>query len=180
MGVIQTSLCHGPVYFDTYPDLTLSFSDRNLFEAITLKLQTKGYNFLKGSNTIGVIYRIHYKVMNIICPNAILHSNPGKTVVIDSNCLNTNIAVPRLIKWEEIEFPDEWTIDQAVPPTAVTDNQVDQIVQNNDGDVVISFAPNQVSRLTLPRSMSSRYFQRNTPYNVSLAPSRHSVRETYN
>ena len=45
-----------------------------------------------------------------MCPNAILHSDPAKTLVIDNNCLTTNIAVPRLIQWDEVQFPTDWTI----------------------------------------------------------------------
>ena len=107
---IQTSLYRGPIYFDVYPNLTLSLKDRNLFVDVTLKVQIKGYNFLPGSDTIDVSYRIHYKGINTLCHNAILCSEPGKTVVIDSNCLATNVAIHRLIKWEEIDFPTDWSI----------------------------------------------------------------------
>jgi hypothetical protein len=114
-----------------------------------------------------------------MCPNAILHSNPGKTVVIDSNCLTTNVAVPRLITWEEIEFPENWVLNQAVEPTPQTsgESSVDQIIQDTDGNVMINFTSNRVSRLTLSRSSSSRSFQRNNPCNISLVSSRHSVSE---
>ena len=115
--------------------------------------------------------------MNTMCPNAILHSNPGKTVVIDSNCLTTNVAVPRLITWEEIQFPDNWTLNQAVEPSPVVESTVDQILQDTDGNVMISFTPNQVSRLTLSRSSSSRSYQRSNPCNISLVSSRRSVSE---
>ena len=177
MGIIQTSLCHGPVYFDVYPNLTLSLKDRNLFEAISLKIQTQGYNYLPGSCSISVTYRIYYKVMNTLCPNAILRSEPGKTVVIDSNCLTTNVAIPRLIKWDEINFPTEWLLPNAVPPTALVQPHLDQIIQNRDGDVEVSFVPGQTSRLALTRSVSSRDYGR--PYNVSYpSSSRDSVSST--
>ena len=78
-----------------------------MFEAVTSNIQTKGYNYLIGSDTLSVTYRIYYKVMNTLCPNAILRSKLGKTVVIDSNCLTTNVAIPRLIKWDEMDFPTD-------------------------------------------------------------------------
>ena len=176
MGIIQTSLCHGPVYFDVYPNLTLSLTDRNLFDAVTLKVQTQGYNYMQGSDTISVSYRIYFKVMNTLCPKAILRSDPGKTVVIESNSLTTNVAVPRLITWEEVDFPDEWKLPQAVPAQALTNNQVEQIVQTPDGDVEVSFAPDRVSRLSrhiLSRSRSTR--ETPLPYRVSIPRSRAST-----
>ena len=59
---------------------------------------------MPGSETIVVIYRIHYKVMNTLCPNCILCIDPEKTIVIERNRLTTKVATPRLIKWEEIDF----------------------------------------------------------------------------
>ena len=43
--------------------------------------------------------------MNTLCPNCILRSDPRKTIVIENNRLTTKVATPRLIKWEEIDFP---------------------------------------------------------------------------
>jgi hypothetical protein len=183
MGIVQTSLCHGPVYFNVYPNLALSLKDRNLFEAVNLHIQTQGYNFLPGSETIAVIYRIHYKVINTMCPNAILRSDPGRTVVVESNLLTTNVAVPRLIDWEEVNFPTSWSIPNAVQPQPVMNNQVDQITQTAEGDVEIRFAPDLISRISLGRSGSVSSRNSFSPYKVSLptttlpTASRHSVSE---
>ena len=55
--------------------------------------------------------------------------------------------------------------------------QLDQIIQNRDGDVEVSFVLGQTSRLALTRSVSSRDYGR--PYNVSYpSSSRHSVSST--
>ncbi|KAK9671709.1 hypothetical protein RND81_12G049400 [Saponaria officinalis] len=51
MGVIKTSLAHGPVYFDVYPNLTLSISDDNILDALTLNVKTHGYNYAQGSES---------------------------------------------------------------------------------------------------------------------------------
>lgn len=171
MGIAQTSLCHGPVYFNIFPNLNLSLTDRNLFDSITLDVQTQGYNFLPGSETINVIYRIHYKVMNTMCPNAILRNDPGKTTVIESNSMTTNIATPRQISWNEVNFPDQWNLTEMVPPKPIIDNRVDQIIQNDEGDVEVLFAPNKISRLSLSSSRSLR----NNSYKVSLPSSSHFV-----
>ena len=81
---------------------------------------------------------------------------------------------PKLITWEEINFPTEWVIPQAVPPRPVEPLQVEQIIQTERGDVAISFAPTQV-RPALPRCLSSREARKNYPYHVELASSRHSI-----
>ena len=178
MGIIKTSLCHGPVYFNVFPNLNLSLTDKNLFEAVTLQIQTHGYDFMPGSETIAVIYRIHYKVMNTLSPNCILRSDPGKTIVIESNRLTTKVATPRLIKWEEIDFPTHWRIPNEVAPHQNVNSEIDQIVQTPEGDVIVTFAPDDVNRITLPRSMSCRGMStsKQLPYNVFVpSSSRNSI-----
>ncbi|KAF6141073.1 hypothetical protein GIB67_006518 [Kingdonia uniflora] len=180
MGIVQTSLCHGlchgPVYFDVYQNLTLSFTDKSLFDAISLRIQTQGYNFIHGAEVIAIIYRIHYKIMNTLCPRAILKSEPGKTIAVQSNCLTTNIAVNRLISWNEINIPTEWVLPQAVVPRPRFNNQVSQITQTADGDVEVTFASHPI-RLSLHKSKSCRQLtnEEEIPYHVSCPSTRPSV-----
>ena len=106
MGDIETSLSHGPLYFNVYPNLTLSLSDRNIGETVNLRMLTKGYNFLSKSKTVTVIYRIYYKIMNMLTPNVKnITTTIGYTTLIESNMLNKFFsATIRLNKWEDIEF----------------------------------------------------------------------------
>ncbi|KAL9677508.1 hypothetical protein QQ045_005740 [Rhodiola kirilowii] len=50
-GIVQTSLAHGPIYFDVYPNLQLSLSDINLLDSLTLNVKTDGYNYKFGTKT---------------------------------------------------------------------------------------------------------------------------------
>ena len=57
-------------------------------------------------------------------------------------------------------------------------SEVDQIVQTPKGDVIVTFALDDVNRITLPRSMSCRVMEKSKhlPYNVSIPSSgRNSV-----
>ncbi|KAL8493010.1 hypothetical protein ACS0TY_024281 [Phlomoides rotata] len=49
MRIIQSSLALGPVYFDVYPNLSLSLSDSNICDSLTLNIKTHGYNYIKGT-----------------------------------------------------------------------------------------------------------------------------------
>ena len=62
-----------------------------------------------------------------------------------------------------------------MPPKAILDNQGDRIIQTQDGEVEVYFAPNQVSRLSLTRNLSSMESLRNLLYPIAYPPSRHSV-----
>jgi len=105
MGIMKTSLCHGPVYFNVYPDLSLSLTDPNLLEATSLIIKTYGYEFLPRSETIAIIYRIHYKALSTLAPKAKYHLAPGKTILVETNLLSSHVVVNRQIKWDEVNFP---------------------------------------------------------------------------
>ncbi|KAF6134577.1 hypothetical protein GIB67_022317 [Kingdonia uniflora] len=130
MGIVQTSICHKLVYFDVYPNLTLSFTDKSMFDAISLRIQTHGYNFIPEAEVIAVIYKIHYKVMNTLCPRAILKSEPGTTVAVHSNCLTTNIAVNRLIDRDKLSIPTEWVLPRTVVPRPSLNSIIRQFISN--------------------------------------------------
>ena len=86
--------------------------------------------------------------MNILCQNCIQRSESSKAIVIDSNFLTTNLAIPKLIKWEEVNFPNNWTIPSVVASQTRMGNKIDQIVQTYDEDVEVTFAHKRVSRVT--------------------------------
>ncbi|GAV81447.1 MP domain-containing protein, partial [Cephalotus follicularis] len=51
---IETSLCNGPVYFDGYPDLTISLTDKNILETLKINIKLHGYNMLPRSEIIAI------------------------------------------------------------------------------------------------------------------------------
>lgn len=153
-ALIETSLCHGPVYFDVAPNLSLSLSDKNLSEALQLNIHTNGYDYKQGSEVIAICYRIYYKVMNTLNPKARRITFPGTTTLVQTNLLTSNVATNRLIKWEEINFPEKWALTQEVEPKPILNKDIDQIIQNTEGDVEIRFNPNRITKI--PRALSAR------------------------
>ena len=49
LGMITASLYDGPVYFNCYPDLTLTLNDPNIVKALTLNIASSGYHMEEGS-----------------------------------------------------------------------------------------------------------------------------------
>ncbi|GAV71080.1 MP domain-containing protein [Cephalotus follicularis] len=58
IGAIETNLCNGYVYFDGYPDLTISLTDTNILETLKINIKLHGYNMLLGSEIKAIIYHI--------------------------------------------------------------------------------------------------------------------------
>jgi hypothetical protein len=190
MGAIETSLCHGPVYFNAYPNFTLSLTDRNIGEALNCRIQTRGYDFLPGSEVIALVYRVYYKVMNTVNPRVRQLGPPDQTVLIETNMLTSNIATNRLINWEEITFPENWTITNAVPPRPII-NQIEQIVQDDEGTVSLNFRSSHSERFLRSRSSRNNSFNSTqVPYGVNIpttsrnstlgvSESQHPIEETH-
>jgi hypothetical protein len=169
MGVVETSLCYGPVYFNVYPNLTLSLTDKNISDVLNLRIQTKSYNFKPGTESIVVIYIIYYKIMNTLAPNIQSVSPLGRTVLFDTNLTTSKVATPRQISWDEIKFPETWTIAQAIPPKPLLNHDIENIIQEIDGTVKINF--HRIGS-NLSRSYSSRSFISSRP------PSSHNTFQT--
>ncbi|KAK2362998.1 hypothetical protein QL285_088017 [Trifolium repens] len=161
-ALIETSLCHGPVYFDVSPNLSLSLTDKHLSDAMQLTIHTSGYNYKTGSEIIAICYRVYYRVLNTLNPKAKQISFPGTTTLVQTNLLTSNIATNRLIKWNEIDFPETWTLPQEVDPDPIINTDTDQITQTIEGDIEIRFTPQRSIKIprsisSMPRTMSSRY-----------------------
>ena len=82
LGIIKSSLCNGHVYFDCHPNLFISLSEKNIFDVLTLNLQLAGYDMKVGSEHVNLTYRIYYKVMNTLSPNAHMYDYKDKTILL--------------------------------------------------------------------------------------------------
>jgi len=64
IGIVETSLGQGPVYFNCYPNKMVSLMDRNILGSLFLKIHFHGLDMKEGKTPTTLIYRIQYKVMN--------------------------------------------------------------------------------------------------------------------
>lgn len=128
-AMVEASLCHGPVYFDVSPNLNLSLSDKNLLDVIQLTVHTNGYNF----KLIAICYKIYYKVLTTLNPKANHLSFPGTTTLIQTNLLTSNVAINRLIKWDEINLPETWSFPQEIDLEPILNKDIDQIIKTTLG-----------------------------------------------
>ncbi|KAF2286755.1 hypothetical protein GH714_027433 [Hevea brasiliensis] len=145
LGIIESSLCDGPIYFSCYPNFTISIKDPNIMQALSLDIQTHGYNMLPGSENIILIYRIHYKAMNTVVPNlrentTKLITPKGTTTFFVTDLQKGNLVVPKSIAWEQVNLPDSWILEEAIPPKKEESEDVESIIETNNGTVAISFA----------------------------------------
>jgi len=192
LGLIEASMHDGPVYFDCYPNFTISLSDPHILKALTLSIRTQGYQILEGVQPLALIYRVYYMCtrtnMNF---QAINRSPKNQTMLIQSSQSNANIRVPHTVMWTDISLRQEWRLtNESFKPEIIRHNldNLDYIKQYLDGTVKIDFGhrpkPNpksnlrieevprsSSSKLEVPRSSSARLAKNKIPTRHSLAGS---------
>ncbi|KAG5568233.1 hypothetical protein H5410_064753 [Solanum commersonii] len=185
IGTIQTSLAYGPVYFNAYPNLQISLQDENSLSSLMLNVKLHGYDYMPGTEVVCICYRIYYKLLHTLNPMCKIIDFKNETILIETNFDKSKVVTRRPIKWEEIDFPQEWVIENATQPQNNVNTEVSEIEQLNDGTVKIRF--HEPNMLNDNRSMSSRISRSNSSYispvdYIVQVPSRAStsqIRETY-
>ncbi|KAG4980761.1 hypothetical protein JHK82_034009 [Glycine max] len=103
IGTIETSLGQGPVYFNCYPNKTMSLMDRNILDSLFLNIHFYGLDMKEGSIPAALIYRIQYKVMNTCASRVLLKPQKGETTLLDRGMGR----IKRILRLCRFEFFDK-------------------------------------------------------------------------
>ena len=71
--------------------------------------------------------------------------------MFQTNLAKSKLAIPRKIPWQEITFPETWTMKRASIPQTLQHDQPDQIAEFDDGTVDISFDDQRKTRILSTR-----------------------------
>ncbi|CAL9012510.1 unnamed protein product [Prunus brigantina] len=174
LGMIESSLCNGPVHFDCYPDFTVSLNDPHILKTLTLNIKTFGYNVLPGTQPLALVYRIYYKVTGTNMNFQALNKSPkDQTLLIQSCTPDANIRIPHTVKWSEISLPTDWTLVTESQPVPIQHslNNLDYIQQYLDGTVKINFRNQPKSTVQLHQLPTPSPSKRHEPARNSSATS---------
>ncbi|KAF2319462.1 hypothetical protein GH714_016050 [Hevea brasiliensis] len=50
------------------------------------------------------------------------------------------MVVPKSIEWEQVKLPENWILEEAIPPKKEESSDLESIIETNQGTVAISFA----------------------------------------
>jgi hypothetical protein len=158
LGSIESSLYEGPVYFNCYPNISLSLFDPTLLHALELNVKTDGYSMMKNAVPLNIVYRIYYKLMKTTLePQALLESSKSQTLLLQCNTQNSTICIPKQICWDDIVLPNKWTLENLVPLPKIENNvtDLDYVIQTRDGTMGLNFQPYRKSK-SCSRASGSR------------------------
>ena len=112
LGTIESSLSCGLVHFDCFPNFTVGLHDPHIMKVLTFNIKTHGTLMLQGIQQLALIYRVYYKCirtnMNV---QALDKRKIGETTLIQTKDVKSKIQVPKTLKWSDVIFPSEWTLE---------------------------------------------------------------------
>ena len=84
---MESNMAHSPIYFNCFSNLELScIDDLSTHKALTLYVQTKGYDMDPREKNILIVYKVYYKAMTMsVNPKFLWTSHRGKTLLFQSN-----------------------------------------------------------------------------------------------
>ncbi|KAL5130726.1 polyprotein [Glycine soja] len=129
IGTVETSLGQGPIYFNCYPNKTVSLMDRNILDSLFLNIHFHGLDMKEGSIPAALIYRIQ----------VLLKPQKGETTLFITDMTKANVSLPRKIKWDEVNLLERWVMDKATPSILRPAPTIEHIKQDNSGKVEITF-----------------------------------------
>jgi hypothetical protein len=117
LGMIQSSLFNGPIHFDIFPDSLIYLDDVRITKGLTLDVLTSGCDMEEGRRPLAIFYRTYYKLLKAFQnPHAVVKSSGNSTMLIQSSTQDANIYVPKMMRWNEIDVPNEWLLENVFEP----------------------------------------------------------------
>jgi hypothetical protein len=165
LGMVESSLYKGPIYFNCYPNFAVSLTDETVLQTLELDIETSGYNMLEGAQPLVIVNRIYYKLMKTtLKPQALMESPKGETLLLQASTNDSHTRVPTQINWNDVKLPNRWLLRNVTQPTPVqstVEDDLNYIDQQPDGTVSINFQPFRKST----SSCSTRY---SNPYKEKI------------
>ncbi|KAK2656920.1 hypothetical protein Ddye_009972 [Dipteronia dyeriana] len=142
LGMAETSLTYGSIYFQCYPNFIIALNtDEHKEKCLVINIQTHNFQFLEKSSPYKLVYRVHYRVLTSgLIPNYIPPAVPAVQTICFNASPSVNVLVPVPVKWKNINFPDDWVKEKVDQPSYKPPmiNLYD-CVSEQDGTLRISF-----------------------------------------
>ncbi|KAJ0038877.1 hypothetical protein Pint_22054 [Pistacia integerrima] len=131
LSVLESTLADGPVHFDYYPNMIVSLEDPKILQVLSLYIKFNNLEIQGATFPFVLMYRIHYKCMqNPVNSGAKETSRVGQTLfkqtkvkrpvrVFSGNSTTGRTRIPvvsKMIKWSDVQFPEEWKFRDENPP----------------------------------------------------------------
>ena len=139
LGVMESNMAYDPIYFNCFPNLELScINDMSIHKALTLNVQTKGYDMDPKTKNILMVYRVYYKAMTtLVNAKCLLTSPKEKTLLFQSNEEHSSNMIPKEIPLESLTHSNTRDFKQLALPKPIEVRKPLFIMQDDKGNVTL-------------------------------------------
>ena len=185
LGLISSNMAKGPIYFNCYPNYSISLKDPHIMKVLTLTIQTKNLRSEEGVHPLMIVYRIHYKVMGTtVTPKALRYTPPGETILLEANLENNLVVLPRKLNWENLTKSTDWDLNKIQLPRPLIEKSkqqaLSQVIEREDGTVTLKFITDEEGTSSSPHTSVTNYKILSKPNNIPLLQDFHESRPSVN
>ena len=102
-------------------------------------------------------YRVYFKLLSSqLNPKCILNASSDETMLLKSESDDVTTLTPKLLKWNEITLSEVFIIQNTRPPRNIAQKNIQQIIEEPDGRVLIGFYSSKGFNSSKERSLSSK------------------------
>ena len=107
-----------------------------------------------------------------------LPSNSQEMILLQIEDDKSTVFTPKLLKWDEISLPDKLEIPKSVPSAQIDRRDIDQIVEEPDGRVILQFRSRSIREdISIPEPLN--YRRSFSKYSTKSGPINNSRRYTF-
>ncbi|TYK19826.1 polyprotein [Cucumis melo var. makuwa] len=137
LGIVQSNLEQGPVYFNCKPGLTVSLQDRNIMDTLSLDVRSQELELKDGLLPFAVSYQIYFKLMHTNLSSKALGVSPkGYTMLMEANIEKSSMTIPRTLKWAKPTKDPIWKLQGETTPVRRTSTEA-SITEFSDRNVEV-------------------------------------------
>ena len=139
LGVVQTNLCNGAVYFNCAPNFQVSLHDQTILNTLVLNIHLPELKFQNERHGYLVLYRIYFKQTNSeFNPRCLLPDDKGQTTILSVHSKDTSVSTyaPKQLNWNEINIPEQWKISDSQPLRNFEQRNIQKIIEQRDGKIL--------------------------------------------
>jgi len=138
LGGIQAPLNAGPVTYTAFPNFSVSLSDQHVLDALTLGIQTKGYeDFKSAAHNIAVFYSTCVRFTNTEVPAVLNSDKITVTMLSYDDCAQP--TVPHQIPRSQLHPPESWITAWNTSNSSPAQSLVSSQIHEADGIVTTQF-----------------------------------------
>lgn len=108
ISILELNLHSDPTYCNYFPNFTINIKYLTTINSLVLDICQHNKNWIEGTSTINIIYRIAFKVSKTNENfKALRESSKEETIIFEAKLQLSQVTTPKKLQHSQISFPEE-------------------------------------------------------------------------